>query len=81
VEAIPILEELLRFDFKNRSDHDHLLTSAARWRVHIAMQMGDKTKALEIIRWVERGGCLKNLKTEFMKSHEALAASLQTELK
>jgi hypothetical protein len=72
-DAIKIFDEILALDFKNKPDHDHLVIAAAKWRIHIALNAGDRQRAGALIQWVQEANCTKDSKAGFLKSHASLA--------
>jgi hypothetical protein len=70
--AAQIFDEVLALGFKNKPDQDVFVEVAARWRVHIALQAGDKTKAREVVEWVQDGNCTKDIQAVFLTDHAGL---------
>lgn len=68
-EAIIIFDQILKLEFTNKPDRDYYLIQAARWRSNIAVASGDKTKAEEIVSWVQAGNCAKDLKGNFLAEY------------
>lgn len=75
-EAAAIFDDLLARGFKNTPDHDKLVMVAARWRVKIAVDARNRTKAREVVLMVQGANCVKNIKGDFMKNHSFLLAPL-----
>ncbi|MDW8310009.1 MAG: hypothetical protein RMK20_11610 [Verrucomicrobiales bacterium] len=49
--------------------YDHLLLSAARWRIHLAYQHGDTAIAVRTLDWVEAGNGSPQLREKFLEQH------------
>lgn len=67
--AIPVLDEVLAVDFKNRPGRDHYVITAARWRMYAAVLCGDMKKSQALAQWVQDQPFRKDLKADFLKEH------------
>ncbi len=82
--AARAFEELFSYGFRGverNAAHDHLLLSAARWRIRLALNAGDPTTALRLVQWVEQGNCARDLKRKFLKDHAWVAKWAAAEAK
>ena len=70
--AAAALEEVLAAGFNGRADHDHLVLSAARWRIYLALQGGIGPRAVQIVQWVQASNCHQNQKAAFLKAYAYL---------
>ena len=74
-DAAAIFDEVLAIGFKSRPDHDYLLELAARWRLNLALQAGDKEKAQSIMQSFRDGNCTKEIKRKFLTDFDTAIIS------
>lgn len=70
--ATSAFDSILAQGFRNKADHDHIVVSAAMWRVRLALNIGNIQKAREIVMWVQNSGCKKNIKADFLKQYAGM---------
>ena len=77
-EAIPVLDEVLAFDFKDRPGRDYCIVCAVQWRIYAAHLSGDGNKAQELVQWVQKRELRKDLKSTFLKRYGGIQAQTTT---
>jgi len=68
-DGIPVLDEILAFNFTNRPGRDHYIFGAVKWRIYAAVMSGDTNKGPELVQWVQSQALRQDLKSAFLKQY------------
>lgn len=68
-DAMPILNQILAFNFTNLPGRDHYILGAVKWQIYAARLAGDTQLPPQLVQWVQNQPLRADLKSEFLEQY------------
>lgn len=69
-DAIPKLDQILAFNYKNLPGRDHYIIGAVKWRIYAAHLVGDTQLAPKLVQWVQNQPLRADMKSAFLNQYK-----------